>query len=61
MPSDCQNLGGGGTGISIPLRLKVVGGGQLPPGSRAHVPNDMAPSPSESVPYGRVEDVPSGL
>ena len=23
MPSDCQNLGGGGTGISIPLRQKV--------------------------------------
>ena len=40
MPSDCQNLGGGGTGISIPLRQKVGGGGQLPPlapGSRAPV------------------------
>ena len=38
MPSDCQNLGGGGHRHIHPLEPKSWGGGQLPPlppGSRA--------------------------
>ena len=56
MPSYCQNLGGGGTGMPIPLRQKL--GGELPPcppGSRA--PERMGLSPGGRFPPSFIHQV----